>query len=115
MRVPALDPSFVSKGDKERERKRGHTHTFENAQCRKVEQIQREREREGGGVTHTQEALFNPWLDQHCSVLYTYISVFAHCAPLGLTTNFLALTFITVVEFFHRTFIWHCALASHPL
>ena len=42
MSEPGLDPSFVG------------------------------RETKGEGVTHTQEALFNPWLDQHCSVLYVY-------------------------------------------
>ena len=53
MSVPALDPSFVSKVDKEEEKEGGSTpiFTFENAQWRKVEQIQRERE--GGGHTHT--------------------------------------------------------------
>ena len=63
------------------------------------------RQRDKG--SHTQEALSNPWLDQCVCVVYIRVLYVLYkleytsiVRPLGLTTHFLALTFITVVPFF---------------
>ena len=52
MRVPALDPSFVSKGDKERERGVTHTHLKTHS----AEKLNRYKEKEREG-SHTHRRL----------------------------------------------------------
>ena len=105
---------LICKQRRQRERERRVTHTHLKTHSAEKLNKYKEKEREEGSHTH-RRLCSTLGLTTTTAAYCTYISVYAHCAPLGLTTNFLALTFITVVEFFHRTFIWHCVLASHPL